>query len=331
MEGGLNMNKKLLAGAALALGVALAASGALAQAYPSKPVRVLTGYPPGGPTEVIGRVLCDYLSRTMGQPFVLEGKPGAAGNLAGELMVNAPHDGYTLNIAGLGILAVNKVLYGDKMPYDPATAFVPITTLVRLPVILEVSTKVPAATYKDFIAYAKANSGKLNHGSPGVGTLPHLAAALFAQRAGFKSEHVPYRGTGPFSQGMMQGELQWAFDVAQTAMSMAKNGQVRVLAVTSKQRYAAFPDAPTLDELGMKDAEWTTYFGLIGPSGMPKDIIRKLHDEIVKGWKDPEVTQRLKNAGLDPATNSPEEFAKIIERDRTIWSAVVRENNIKAD
>ena len=318
--------------AVLALGFGLVAGDALAQAWPTgKPVRILTGYPPGGPTEVIGHVLAEHLSKAFGTTFYMEGKPGAAGNLAGEMMVNLPHDGYTLNIAGLGILTVNKTLYGDKMPYDPATAFAPITILVRLPVLLESSAKLPAKTYAEFVGYAKANSGKLNHGSPGIGTLPHLAAALFAQRIGFKSEHVPYRGTGPFSQGMMQGELQWAFDVPQTAMSMAKNGHVNVLAVSGSKRYAHFPNVPTLEEAGAKDTDWTTYFGLVGPSGMPKDIIAKLNAAIVKGWKDPAVTQRLRNAGLDPFTTTPDEMLRIVARDLGMWSQVVRDNNIKVE
>lgn len=326
------MKNKMFAGAVLALGLVVAAAGAVAQEWPkAKPVRILTGYPPGGPTEVIGHVLADFLSKEFGSTFYMEGKPGAAGNLAGELMVNSPHDGYTLNIAGLGILTVNKELYGNKMPYDPATAFAPVTILVRLPVVLEASAKVAPKSYQEFVAYAKANAGKLNHGSPGIGTLPHLAAEVFAQRIGFKSEHVPYRGTGPFSQGMMQGELQWSFDVPQTAMSMSKNGHVRLLAVSGKQRDKHFPDVPTLEELGLTDTEWTTYFALVGPSGMPKDIIAKLNAAIAKGWKDPAVTQRLVNAGLDPYTTSPDEMDKIVARDRATWSKVVRDRGIKVE
>jgi len=332
MEGRLTMNKKVLAGASLALGVMIAASGALAQGWPkAKPVRILTGYPPGGPTEVIGHVLAEHLSRELGATFYMEGKPGAAGNLAGELMVNSPRDGYTLNIAGLGILTVNKELYGDKMSYDPATAFAPITILVRLPVLVEASAKIPPKTFAEFVAYAKANPGKLNHGSPGIGTLPHLAAELMAQRMGFKSEHIAYRGTGPFSQGMMQGELQWAFDVPQTAMSLSKNGHAKLLAVSGKSRNKHFPDVPTLEEVGMSDTDWTVYFALVGPTGMPKDIIAKLNAAIVKGWKDPAVTQRLVNAGVDPYTTSPEEMAKIVASDRAMWSKVVRDRGIKVE
>ena len=318
--------------AALALALAVFAGEALAQAWPAgKPVRILTGYPPGGPTEIIGHVLADHLSRAFNTTFYMEGKPGAAGNLAGELMVNAPPDGYTLNIAGLGILTVNKTLYGEKMSYDPATAFAPITMLVRLPIILEANGKIPVKSYSEFVGYAKANSGKLNHGSPGIGTLPHLAAELFAQRVGFKSEHVAYRGTGPFSQGMMQGELQWAFDVPNTAMTMAKNGHVKLLAVSGTQRYKPFPDVPTLDEVGFRDTDWTTYFALVGPSGIPQDVVVKLNQAITVGWKDPKVTERLSNAGLDPYTTTPEEMAKIVARDRDMWSKIVRDSNIKVE
>ena len=307
-----------------------ASANVCAQSYPTKPVRILIGYPPGGPTEVIGRVLADHLTQAMGQSFYVEGKPGAAGGLAGEVLVNSAPDGYTLNIVGLGVIATNHVLY-DKMSYDSLRDFAPITLLVRLPVILEVSSKIPPASYRDFIAYAKAQDGKLNHGSPGIGTLPHLAAELLKMREGFMSEHVPYRGTGPFAQGMMQGELQWSFDVPNTAITLTRSGAVRVLAVAAKTRHPSFPDVATLGELGVADAEWDTWFGLAAPRATPKDIIDKLHAEIERGWKRPEVAQRLRNAGLEPSTTNPEETAKIFAASRERWSAVVKANNIKAE
>ena len=319
-----------LAALAALLGLA-APSEAVAQAsaYPNKPVRILTGYPPGGPTDIIGRVLGDHLGKALSQPFYVEGKPGLAGNVAGGILATSPPDGYTLYIVGLGLIAVNADLY-KNMGYDPATAFAPITLLVDLPIVLEVNAKLPVNSYDEFVKYAKSGVA-LNHGSPGIGTLPHLAAELFKSKIGFQSTHIAYRGTGPFSNAMMQGEVQWSFDVPNTAITLSKNGFVKLLAVTSAQPYPPFPGVPTMAQLGQSDMTATTWFGLVAPAGTPKEIIGKLHDEIARGWKIPEVAARLSNAGLDPMTTTPEETAKIFAADRAKWGAVVRANHITAE
>jgi tripartite-type tricarboxylate transporter receptor subunit TctC len=311
------------------IALVLAAAGAHAQTYPTKQVRVLTGYPPGGPTDVIGHVMCQYLTTALGQTFYLEGKPGAAGVVAGGILANAPPDGHTLYIVGLGLMAVNADLYSD-MPYDPAKAFAPITLLVNLPVVLEVNSKLPVKTYKDFVAYAKSGA-QLNHGSPGIGTLPHLAAELFKSRIGFQSAHVAYKGSGPFANGMMTGEVQWSFDVPNTAVSLVKGGYAKLLGVTSAQRYPTFPDTPTFVELGMPDFTFTTWFGLVAPANTPRAVINRLHDAIAKGWQDANVVAPLRKAGLDPTTTTPEETAKIFAADRARWGGVVRANHIKAE
>lgn len=324
-------SRKAWIGAVVALALAGGSGLAAAQApaYPTKVVRVLTGYPPGGPTDLIGRVLTEHLSQATGQPFYVDGKPGLAGNIAGGILASAPPDGYTLYIVGLGLVAVNADLY-TNMSYDPAKAFAPITLLVNLPIVLETNAKVPVATYQDFVKYAKSGV-KLNHGSPGIGTLPHLAAELFKSKIGFDSDHVAYRGTGPFSTAMMQGEVQWAFDVTNTAITLQQNGFVKLLAVTSPTRYPSFPDTPTMAEIGQPEFTSSTWFGLVAPAGTPRPIIDKLHEEIERGWKTPEVAARLRNAGLDPTTTTPEETAKIFAMDRAKWGAVVRANHIKAE
>jgi tripartite-type tricarboxylate transporter receptor subunit TctC len=324
------MSLRRISVATLALIAVLSAADALAQSYPSRPVRILIGYPPGGPTELIGRVLADHMTKALGQPFYVEGKPGAAGNVAGEITANAPPDGHTLNIVGMGIMATNKMLYPD-MKFDPQTAFAPITVLVRLPILLEVSTKLPAKTYQEFVAYARESGSSFNHGSPGIGTLPHLAAELFRSKIGFQSTHVPYRGTGPFAAAMQQGELQWSWDVPHSAMTLSKNGAVRLLAVASAKRADQFPEVPTLAELGFGEADWNAWFGLVAPAQTPKAIIERLSAEIRKGFHEPDNVARLRNAGYEPATTTPEEMAKISARDRVLWSEVIRANNIKAD
>jgi len=302
----------------------------LAQAYPTKPVRVLIGYPPGGATEVVGRILTDHMTKAMGQAFYVEGKPGAAGNVAGDILTNSPPDGYTLNLVGMAIMTVNHFLYPD-MKFDSSKDFAPVTVLVRTPIFLEVSTKLPVTTYREFLAYAKEHGARLNYGSPGMGTLLHLAGELLKSRAGFQSTHIAYRGTGPFVQAMSQGELQWAFDTPHSAMTISRNGAVKVLAVTSATRSEQFPDVPTLAEHGVGDAEWNVWFGLVAPARTPKEIIDRLAAEVARGFKEPDNVGRLRNAGYEPATTTPEEMAKIAARDRVIWTEVVRANNIKAD
>jgi tripartite-type tricarboxylate transporter receptor subunit TctC len=316
--------------AAIAVLSGSVASEVRAQAFPSKPVRVLTGFPPGGPTELIGRVLTDHLTKAMGQPFYVEGKPGAAGNVAGELLAGAPPDGHTLHLTGYGVMTVNHLLYPD-MKFDSSKDFAPITVLASFVLLLEVSTKLPVNSYQEFIAYAKQHGRQLNHGSPGIGTLPHLAEELFRARVGFQSTHIPYRGTGPFAQAMGQFELQWAWDVAQTALPLVRNGAVRVFAVAAPKRTEHFPDVPTLEELGMTDTDWTVWFGLVAPARTPKAIIEQISAEVGRGFKLPENVARLRSAGDEPTTTTPEEMARMAARDRARWSEVVRVNNIKAE
>ncbi len=312
--------------ALLALLVALPA--AAAETYPARTVRVLTGYPPGGPSDIMGRVLCDHLSTVMGQTFVLEGKPGAAGNLAGEILANAPPDGYTLYIAGLGNVAVNRDLY-NNMSYDPAKAYAPISLVGSFPVVLEVSAKLPIESYADFVAYAK--SKPLNYGSPGIGTVVHLAAELLKTRAGFKSEHVAYRGTGPFANAMMQGEVEWSLDVPNTAMMMSQNHFVRLLGISTLTRYAAFPNLPTLNELGVTGFEAVAWFALVAPAATPRPIIERLSAEVGRAYQAPAAVERMHAAGLDPAWSTPDETAATFEKARALWGKVVRDNHIKAE
>jgi tripartite-type tricarboxylate transporter receptor subunit TctC len=224
---------------------------------------------------------------------------------------------------------VNYDLY-KNMTYDPATAFAPITLLVNLPIVLEVNSKVPVNNYQEFVAYAKSGA-KLAHGSPGIGTLPHLAAELLKNKIGFVSDHVAYRGTGPFATAIMSGEVQWAFDVTNTGATLLKNGFVKALAITSATRYPTFPNTPTVVEVGIPEFVWTTWFALVAPAGTPRPIIDRLHDEIARGFKNPELTARLTNAGLDPTTTTPEETAKIFAADRVKWGAVVRDNHLQPE
>jgi len=307
----------------------IAGRAASAEDYPARPVRVLTGFPPGGVTDVIGRVLVDTLSSRLGQPFHLEGKPGGAGNLAGELLANAPADGYTLYLVGMGTAVINHALYGT-MTYDPATAFAPVTLLVRMPLILEVAARVPVASYRDFVAYVHSGA-RLNHGSPGIGTLPHLAATLLEDKLGFQSTHVAYRGTGPYTAAMMQNEVEWSFDVPSATLALLNAHAVRALAVTAAARYPAFPDVPSVVELGAGDLVIDTWFGLVAPARTPRAIVGRISETVAHGFAEPAAAARLRQLGFEPATTTPDETAAIFAADRARWSAVVTEHHIKAE
>lgn len=325
------LRSSLFVAFALAIGFSVQTMGvARAQAYPNKPVKILIGFPPGGPVDLVGRVLADHLGKALGQPFVIEGKPGASGIISGSATIAAPADGYTLNLTAPTMMVAAPAMYAN-MPFDPATAFEPITMLVKSALVLEVAAHLPVETYADFLAYVKANSGKLNHGSPGLASTPHLAAQLFADRIGFTSTHIPYRGTGPFIQGMMQKELHWSFDAPSGALNLLKGGHVRLLAIAEDKRWPELPDVPTLGELGMADAVWQSWLGLIAPANTPKPIIDLLAAESAKAWRNPDSVERIKAFGFIPWTTSPDEMGKLVAAERARWTAVIKANNIKAE
>jgi tripartite-type tricarboxylate transporter receptor subunit TctC len=322
--------KHLVRAAAAAASLALLApADAAAQDYPTRPVRILIGFAPGGPTDILARLLADHLRTAMGQSFVVESKTGAAGIVAGQQLIAAPADGYTLYVVSFALISTAPALYSD-MTYDPATAFAPISNLVLQPLALEVSPRLPIKTYQEFLAYAKANSGKLNHGSAGIGTQTHLVAELFRQRVGFQSEHIAYRGSGPYGQAMNQGELQWGFGSLNATLQFVQTGVVRVIAVSSKERWPSLPDVPTLTEQGLADAEWQNFFALVAAAGTPKAIIDRLYAEVARGWKAPQNAARLREIGFEPVTSTPEETTRYFAAERERWSAVVKANNIKA-
>jgi tripartite-type tricarboxylate transporter receptor subunit TctC len=314
----------------VAVALLTSVSAAAAQSWPTKPVKVLNGFPPGGGVDVVARVVTEHLSKVLGQPFVIESKPGAAGNIAGEALMQAPADGYTIYIVAPAVTVVNHAMYKD-MPFDPAKDFAPISLVARLPFLIEVSTKHPFTTFNDFIAFAKTTSQPLNHGSPGIGSAPHLAAELLKMRLGFKSEHVPYRGTAPFNQGMMQKELDWSFDVPTSALSLSQGGFARLVAITAEKPEPKFPGVPTLESLGVPDAVWVSWFALVAKTGTPKPIVERISQEVAKAYQNPELAGRLVAVGLEPVATTPEQTAKIFDADRARWSAVVRANNIKVE
>jgi tripartite-type tricarboxylate transporter receptor subunit TctC len=315
--------------AAVVAGLAIPAGAPeAADLYPSKPIRILTGFQPGGPTDLLARVVGDHLHKTWGQPVIADARPGAAGNLASEMAARSPGDGYTLVVTPITILATFKQLYGN-LTYDPEKDLVPITVLTSTPQVLEVNPLLPVKTFQEFAAYVKKEGKTLNFGTPGIGTFPHLAAELLKMRLGFESTHVPYRGTAPFVDAILKNEVQWGIDILGT--SMTQRDKVRVLAVASKTRIAEHPDVPTFTEVGYPEIDPSTMFLMSGPATLPKDMVDKLAQEIGRGLRDPASAERLRNIGQWPAPTTPEEAMEIVVTQRTKWLEVIRRANIKVE
>jgi tripartite-type tricarboxylate transporter receptor subunit TctC len=294
---------------------------ARAQAYPVRPVRVIVGFPPGGTTDILARLMGQWLSERLGQPLIIENRPGAAGNLGTEAVVRAPPDGYTLLMVTPGN-AINATLYG-KLNYNFIRDIAPVAGIFRSPNVLDVNPSVPARTVPEFIAYAKANPGKLNMGSAGVGSVEHVAGELFKMMTGVNMVHVPYRGAAPAVADLLGGQVQVMFDVLPQSIEYIRAGKLRPLAVT--------PDLPTLSEF-VPGYEVSTLVGVGAPRNTPAEIIDKLNKEINAGLADPLMKTRLADlGGTAVAPGSPADFGKLIAAETEKWAKVINFAGIKAD
>ncbi len=297
--------------------------------FPERPVTILVGFPPGGPSDVLARIMAKKLGELLGQPFVVDNRPGAGGNVAGEVAAHAEPDGYTLLMGNNSILATNASLYA-KIDFDPEKDFEPISLIGSQANILVVNPNVHADTMQQLIDLAKANPGKLNFASSGFGAAAHLAGELFKTMAHIDIVHVPYKGAAPALQDVIAGQDQMMFATASSVLGMIKAGQVRALAVTTLTRTAILPDIPTVDELGIKGFEATTWHGLVAPSGTPKDIIATLHRAVIAALDDAEVRQPLAELGVDVAGDTPEEFSAYIKSEIPKWAAVIKASGANA-
>ncbi len=297
--------------------------------YPERPVTIVVGFPPGGPSDVLARVIANKLGELLGQPFVVDNRPGAGGNVAGEVVAHAEPDGYTLLMGNNSILATNASLYA-KIGFDPIKDFSPISLVGSQANILVVNPNVPANTMGELIDLAKANPGKLNFASSGFGAAAHLAGELFKTMAQIDIVHVPYKGAGPALQDVISGQDQMMFATAASVVGMIKSGQVRALAVTTLKRTAVLPDIPTVDELGLKGFEATTWHGLVAPEGTPKEIIATLHRAIVAALNDAEVRRSLTDLGVEIIGDSPEEFSAYIQAEIPKWRDVIKASGAAA-
>ena len=301
---------------------------AMAQTYPSRPVRWIVGFPPGGGNDIFARLIGQWLSERLGQPFVIENRPGAGSNIATEAVVRASPDGYTLLLANAAN-AINASLY-DKLNFIFIRDIVPIAGIVHVPVVVVVHPSVPAKTFPEFIAYAKANPGNLNMASNGNGTIPHLSGELFKAMAGVNMLHVPYRGTGPALTALLGGQVQVMFASMPGSVEYVKAGKLRALAVTTVTRSNELPDIPTVGDF-VPGYEVNQWYGVGAPKGTPTEIIDKLNKEINTGLADPKIKARLEDLGGIPMPMMPDEFGKMIAEDTEKWAKVIRAANIKPE
>lgn len=306
----------------------LSAAGAMADTYPSKPIQLVVPFAAGGSTDIVGRAIGEQLSKSLGQPVVVLNKAGAGGTIGSAMVAKERADGYTLMLATVTTLSVVGSLY-DKLSYDPLTAFTPITEIATIPQLLVTNPKVPAQSLNELITYAKANPERLSFASGGSGGANHLAAEQLMKMAGVKLNHITYRGSGPALIDVMGHQVDMTFDVVMTSLSYVKSGKLKALAITSKERSPLLPEVPTMDESGLPGYEAIVWFGVVGPAGIPTDVVRILNREIVKALGTPQIQKLLVDQGAVVVGGSPEEFKAKIKREADKWGKLIKEAGIK--
>jgi tripartite-type tricarboxylate transporter receptor subunit TctC len=312
-----------------ALMLACGASMAFAQTYPSKPIRMVVGFPPGGGVDINARLLGPKLAEYLGQQIIVENRPGAGTNIANELVARAAPDGYTVLI-NTAALVINMSLY-KKVAYDAVRDFAPLSLFSMAPNILVVHASVPVRSAKEFVALAKSNPGKLNYSSAGAGTTQHLAGELFNLRAGTKIVHVPYKGSAPSITALISGEVDLTYANIPAISAHVKSGRLRPLANLGPKRSDQLPEVPTMREAGIKGVEVVVWYGVLAPAATPRDIVVKLADAIARAARSPDTRQRLQDLGAEPVGNTPEEFSKLLREELVRWAEVVKVSGARAD
>ncbi|HEV2007328.1 MAG TPA: tripartite tricarboxylate transporter substrate binding protein [Burkholderiales bacterium] len=320
---------KLFAAVATALAACIVAQAASAQSYPAKPIRVVVPFPPGGAADTLLRPLSVKLGELLTQQIVADPRPGANGNIAAEIVARAPADGYTLLFANSS-LPISMSLY-DKLPFDAVKDFTPVSLVALTPSVLVVHPSLPVRSVKDLIALAKKQPGKLNFASGGVGNTMHLAAELLDTMAGIRMTHVPYKGAGPAIVDVIGGQCDLVFVNIAPVLAHIRAGKVIAIAVTSRNRAAVLPEVPTVAESGMPGYESTTWYGFLGPTALPRDIVIRLNGAIVAAVGAREMRERYVALGSDPETSTPEQFAAYLRNDIVNWSKVVKASGAKAE
>lgn len=319
----MNTLRTLLVGAALAWTAAV-------HAFPTKPVRIVIGFPAGGPLDQHARLLTDKLQAVLGQPVVIDYKAGAGGTVGAQDVMKAAPDGHTLMLANTGVMVINPGLY-SRLPYATLKDFTPIARTAMQPLALLVNPGVPAKNLREFMAYAKARPGQVNFGSAGNGGISHLVPEMFKTATGLFMVHIPYRGSAPAFTDLMGGQVQFMAESIPQAAAYHKQGKVRALAVTSRERNPALPDVPTVIESGLKDFEVVGFYGFLAPAGTPKDVVAKLSDAFSQVMQSPEVKNRMVSQGADPAFLGADDFAKFLAAEMPRWAEAVKKSGAKVD
>jgi tripartite-type tricarboxylate transporter receptor subunit TctC len=308
--------------------LALFAGAAQAQDYPNKPVRMVVGFPPGGGTDILARVLSPRLSEYLGQPFVVENRPGATTNIASDLVAKSAPDGHTL-LFTTSALAINMSLY-KNLPFDALRDFAPISVFAESPNLL-VAHSSAGATVKELLAQAKAKPGAMNYSSAGSGTSQHLAGELFKARTGTYIVHIPYKGTAASLTAVIAGEVHFSFANVPAILGHVRSGRLKALAVLAPRRSDLMPDVPTMEEAGVTGVEVPVWYALLGPAALPRDIVKTLNDATVRAARSPDLRQKLVEQGADPVGNTPEEFSKLLREEVAKWAEIVRVSGAKAE
>jgi tripartite-type tricarboxylate transporter receptor subunit TctC len=329
-------NRRLaLTSIAMAAMVVIATPALSQTAWPSKPVRIVVPFAPGGTTDILARAVAPELSKAFGQQFVVDNRAGAGGNVGADIVAKSPADGYTLLMGTVGTHGINKSLYA-KMPFDPQKDFAPVTLVAGVPNVMvmnaEKAAKLGINSVPDFIKYAKSRPGQLSMASSGNGTSIHLAGELFKSQTGIFMTHIPYRGSGPALLDLVGGNVDVMFDNLPSAMPQIKGGKLKAFAVTSGQRSGAMPDLPTVEEAGkLKGFEASSWFGLLAPAGTPADIVSRIQQEVAKALNTPAIKEKMLAQGAIPSGNTPQEFAKLIDSEINKWAQVVKVSGAKVD
>ena len=302
----------------------------VAQAFPIKPIRIVMGFPAGGPLDQHARLLTDRLQAQLGQPIIMDYKAGAGGTVGAQEVMRAPADGHTLMLANTGVMVINPALY-SKLPYNTLKDFVPVARTAMQPLALLVNPKVPVNTLQEFVAYAKARPGQINFGSAGNGGSSHLVPEMFKSATGLFMVHIPYRGSAPAFTDLMAGQVQFMAESIPQAAQYHKQGKVRALAVTSRERNPALPDIPTVMETGIKNFEVVGFYGFLAPAGTPKEVVSKLSDAFKAVMNQPDIKSRMVAQGADPAFLAADDFTKFLMTEMPRWAAVVQKSGAKLD
>jgi tripartite-type tricarboxylate transporter receptor subunit TctC len=310
--------------------IAVFSASAFAQDYPSKPIRLIVPFAAGGGNDNIARLVGKPLTDSVGQPLVIDNRPGAGGVLGAELAAKAPPDGYTLFLGGVGSHALNPNLI-EKLPYDPIRDFAPVILLAQAPLILVVHPSVPARTFSEFVAYARSNPGKLNFASNGNGSSAQLAAVMFDSMAGVEMVHVPYKGLAPALTDLLSGQVQLMFSSVVAILPHIKAGKLRALAVTGAKRMPSLPEVPTVAESGFPGYEASSWYGILAPAGTPRQIVAKLNAEFSKALGQPEVRSSLLADGAEPVGGSSESFAAYIRSEKERMGKLIRDTHIRLE